>query len=345
MFTKARVFHSFIAAALTMVFSLHTQAATFKIATLSPDGSAWMVAMRKAGKELEKQTQGRVKLKFYPGGVMGDDKSALRKMKIRQLHGVAVSGGQLAKYFPDSQIYNLALGFRDFNEVDYVRSRMDEHILKGFEKNGFVSFGLAEGGFAYFMSNGSIKTPKDLKKHKVWAPGADPVTLKAATSLGITPIPLSIADVLPSLQTGLIDTVATSPVAALALQWHSQVTHITDLPLLYFYATLVVDKKAFKKLSPVDQTAMRTVLGATFKQIDKQNRLDNEAAFAAMKSQGISLEALTQEERSQWDNLGPTVEKLLVNEGKVNPETMKRMKGYLQDYRVQQEHRTQQAAK
>ncbi len=336
MFSNTRALHAFIVLSIILFTSLSTQAATFKIATLSPDGSAWMIAMRKAGKDLEKQTQGRVKLKFYPGGVMGDDKSALRKMRIRQLQGVAVSGGQLAKYFPDSQVYNLALGFRDFGEVDYVRSRMDQQIIKGFEDNGFVSFGLAEGGFAYFMSNGIIKTPKDLQKHKVWAPGSDPVTLKAATSLGITPIPLSIADVLPSLQTGLIDTVATSPVAALALQWHSQITHITDLPLLYFYATLVVDKKAFKKLSPADQATMRTTLGETFQQIDKQNRTDNEAAFAAMKSQGIALESLSSEERSQWDNLGPTVEQLLINDGKVNPVTMKKMKTYLQEYRTQQ---------
>lgn len=330
--SKASLFHTLL---LGLVFSIgtQTQAATFKIATLSPDGSAWMVAMRKAGKDLEKQTEGRVKLKFYPGGVMGDDKAALRKMKIRQLHGVAVSGGQLSKFFPDSQIYNLALAFKNFDEVDYVRSHMDKHIVQGFEKNGLVSFGLAEGGFAYFMSNGSIKTPSDLQKHKVWAPGSDPVTMQAASSLGITPIPLSIADVLPSLQTGLIDTVATSPVAALALQWHSQVTHITDLPILYFYATLVLDKKRFKRLSTADQKTMRSILTATFKDIDKQNRIDNKGAFAAMAAQGITLNDLTDEEKAKWAQLGPTVEKLLVNDGKVNPKTLEKMKKHLQDFR------------
>ncbi len=66
-----------------------TPAATLKIATVVPEGSAWMKEMRDAASEIEQRTEGRVKLKFYPGGVMGTEKAVLRKIRVGQLQGGA----------------------------------------------------------------------------------------------------------------------------------------------------------------------------------------------------------------------------------------------------------------
>ena len=95
-------------------------AVTLKIATLSPDGSYWMQKMRAGSEEIEKQTGGRVSLKFYPGGVMGDDATVLRKMRLHQLQGAAVTSGALNNIYPDIQLYNQILLFQSEQEVDYV---------------------------------------------------------------------------------------------------------------------------------------------------------------------------------------------------------------------------------
>jgi len=118
---------------------------------------------------------------------MGDDKVVLRKIRIGQLHGGAVVSGSLSDYFPDNQVYGLPLKFRSFEEVDYVRERMDPLLTGGLEKSGFVTFGLAEGGFAYVMSNAPVRTLDDLRKRKVWAPDNDLTTLEAVKAFGITP--------------------------------------------------------------------------------------------------------------------------------------------------------------
>ena len=128
------------------------QARTFKIATTAPDGSFWMKQMRVGAKEVKKETNGRVKFKFYPGGVMGSEEVALKKIRIRQLQGAAVSNGSLADFYPDSQIYALPMLFNSFEEVDYVRKLIDKNIIKGLENAGMISFGLSEGGFSYAMS-------------------------------------------------------------------------------------------------------------------------------------------------------------------------------------------------
>ena len=205
--------------------SLPAEATVLKIATISPDGSSWMRKMRQGAKEVEQLTEGRVKFKFYPGGVMGSDNVVLRKIRLGQLQGGAVPGGSLAKYAPNSQIYNLPLLFRSFREVDFVRERMDPIIVEALEEGGFVTFGLGEGGFAYLMSNARVTQVAHLKSKKIWVPDSDPTSVNTVESFGLSPIPLPLGDVLPSLQTGMINTVATSPIAAIALHWHTQVTH------------------------------------------------------------------------------------------------------------------------
>ena len=277
-------------------------ATTFKIATLSPDGSQWMQIMRQAATEVKTATDGRVKFRFYPGGVMGNDAAVLRKMRLGQLQGAAVPGGALAKFAPETQIYNIPLTFRSFEEVDFIRSQLDSKLMAAFENAGFVNFGLAEGGFAYLMSKKVIADPADLKEKKVWVPADDAASQAAAKTFEIAPVPLALADVLASLQTGLIDTVTSSPIATIALQWHTQVTSITDLPLVYFYGILTVSEKAFSKISASDQQLVRAIMGKAFEKIDKQNRIDNQSALTALTQQGIQLISLDAQQKIAWQD-------------------------------------------
>ena len=310
----------------SLLLSQLSIAAAIKIATLSPDGSSWMKTMRAAAKEINEKTEQRVKFRFYPGGVMGNDKSVLKKIRIGQLHGAMISGGALAKFAPNTQIYNLPLLFNNLEQVDYVRSKMDADIEKEFSDAGFVNFGLAEGGFAYVMSKHAIATPADLKKNKVWIPSDDPASESAATTFGISPIPLHLGDVLAGLQTGLVNTVTTSSIAAIALQWHTQVNYITELPLTYFYGLLAIDKKAFnKKISAQDQVIVNDVMRTAFTSINKQNRIDNASAYKAILEQGIKPIILTSEQKTLWQQkINESIANYL-KQGRISPDIYQRI--------------------
>ncbi|MDH5395446.1 MAG: TRAP transporter substrate-binding protein DctP, partial [Gammaproteobacteria bacterium] len=284
------------------LFTVSAHATVIKIATLSPDGTTWMKKMREAAATISKQTGDRVKFKFYPGGVMGNENSILRKMRIDQLHGAAVTSGSLTRYFIDADIYGMPFLFNSVKEVNYVRSHMDKLIIKGLEDKGLVSFGLAESGFAYILSNTPIKSVSDLRKQKVWIPDTESArdTVKA---FSLTPIPLPISDVLSGLQTSLINTIASSPIAAIALQWHTQVKYLTDMPLLYSWGTLVINKKIMDKLQKSDQEIVHRVMSEVFKGIDLQNQKDNISALAALKNQGIKFIIPEPNQVAEWKNL------------------------------------------
>jgi len=321
-------------AVLSLGLSANGYAKTFKIATLSPDGSFWMTIMKSAAKDIAAQTENRVKFRFYPGGVMGNDKAILKKIRIGQLQGAAFSGGALAARAPDTQVYNIPLLFRSYAEVDYVREQLDGRLEDDFREAGFVNFGIAEGGFAYIMSKKSIAAASDLKKNKVWVLSDDPASQSATDSFGVAPVALSIADVLTGLQTGLIDTVAASPIGAIALQWHTQVEYVLDLPIVYIYALLAIDEKAYNKVSEEDQLIVNTIMRETFKKMDTQNRKDNRAAFAALEKQGLKTVSPDESQLSEWKAKGAVAAESFSTQGKIDPELVSKVQSLLSEYRA-----------
>jgi len=304
-----------------------------KIATIAPEGQTWMNMMHQAADEVARKTDGRVRLKFYPGGVMGDNKAVLRKIRIGQLQGGMVTSGSLVTSFPDNQIYNLPITFNSFEEVDFVRGHMDQIIIDGLREGGFVTFGLAEGGFAYIMSKAPIRSAEDLRKHKIWVPEEDPIAVATARSFGVAPIPLSIAEVRTALQTGLIDTVTISPIGALALQWHTQVDYVTDTPMIYLYAVLAVDRKVFDKISPADQQIVNVCLSRVFKEIDRINREDNIKALKVLRNQGIQFIKPNKTELQEWAKLAETVPRRMIESGSLSQDILDKFEKYLKDYR------------
>lgn len=314
-----------------LLTSTVTHAAVIKIATLSPDGTAWMKKMRHAAKEISKRTDKRVKLKFYPGGVMGDENAILRKMRINQLQGAAITSGALTRFYKDTSLYGMPFLFNSQEEVIYVRKQMDKLIIKGLEKKGLISFGLAESGFVYLLSNNPVLSITDLKKQKFWIPdnAAAHNTVKA---FDLKPIPLPFGDVLAGLQTHLIDTIASSPIAAIALQWHTQVKYLTDMPALYGWATLVISKKALKKLKKSDRAIVHSVMEQSFKEIDVENQADNKAALAALKNQGINFVVPTEEQVKEWKSIAFEGNKNLVKNGYNSKKMFNLVKKHIADF-------------
>ena len=306
---------------------------TYKIATISPDGLSWMKKMRAGVKEINERTEGRVKIKIYPGGVQGDDNTVLRKMRIKQLHGGAVAAGSLTRFYPDLQIYNLPLQFRTREEIDYVRKNMDQGIIDGLAENGLVSFSLTENGFAYILSKKPIRGAEELKGVKVWVPSGDPISAKLIQAFGVSPIPLPITDVLAGLQTGLIDALIVPPIVALALQWHNHVKYVTNLPVVYIYTMLAMDKKAFESMAVEDQALVKEVMDRVFYEVDQDNRVDNEKAYQALLTQGIQEVQPDLDKMDDWRTQAEASIEALISSGEISQKSVDQLRLHLQTVR------------
>ena len=258
--------------ALAMIVSLPVHAGvTLKIATVTPENTQWMKDMRASAAEIKARTDGRVVIKYYGGGVMGNDSKVLGRIRIGSLQGGAFTPSALASQYSDLNLYGLPLIFDSEEEVAYVRERLDAKLQQGLEDAGFVNFGFAGGGFAILMSNTPVDELADLKGKKVWVPEGDSISYASMEALSLSPVTLPLTDVLTGLQTGLLDIVAMSPIGALVLQWHTKIKYITELPLVYTMGFMAIEKRAFEKISPADQAIVREVMNATYRNFDVVN--------------------------------------------------------------------------
>jgi TRAP-type C4-dicarboxylate transport system substrate-binding protein len=320
-----------------LVLGVTAQAATtLKIATLSPEGTGWMIELRQAAKAIRERTNDQVKLKIYPGGVMGDDKAVLRKLRVGQLHGAAMTSGGVMQPYPDIALYNLPLVFRDSAEVDYVRARLDKKLMAGLREQKFVGFGLAEVGFAYPMMKDPVTSVASFQDRRVWAPDNDPGALKAYSSFNITPIPLPIADVLTGLQTGLIDSIGSPPIGAIALQWHTQVDYALELPLMYVYGLFAITERAFNRMSETEQSIVTEELSAAVARVDAVSRKDNDAANQALIDQGLQWLQPSDAERAEWYGIADGANQRLKANEYVSAAMFDELMALLQEYRSAQ---------
>jgi TRAP-type C4-dicarboxylate transport system substrate-binding protein len=321
-------------AALLLFFAVPgAHAQTLKIATIAPEGSSWMNDMRAGAKVIEEHTEGRVKFKFYGGGVQGNDKQVQRKMRTGQLHGGAFASGAMNRFQKDGDLFSIPMVFNTIDEVRYVRSQMDNIIRQRLEDAGFVNFGFAGAGFAYMMSNQPLATLDDLKGQKVWIPEGDPVGFSALSALGVAPVIMPVTDVMTGLQTDLIDSVTVPPVGAVVFQWHTRLKYITELPIAYIYAALLIDKRAFSKLSEEDQEVVREVMEGTYRKFDQNGVRENSDALQALLGNGLQLVSPDTAQVSEWRGIVNASHRELANEGTFDVALLDQMQSLIDAYR------------
>lgn len=283
---------------LTMAWSTTAlaRATTIKVALVTPDGSTWTNTIREMAAELKKKTKKEVKLKIYPGGVKGDESDVLRQMRANRIHASGFSGVGMGIILPQIRILEAPLLFKNYAEIDHVKAKLFDQFATAFEKKGYVLLGFAEAGFVYFYSKKSLKGPQALKSVKMWAWKGDPVAETFLKTFGIRTYPLHLADVNTGLETGMIDSFYSPPLAAVAFQWTTRVEHILDYPMVNSTGALLISKRKFQRLSEENQALLRDISLKYCAKLVDLTRQENKAALVELTNAGIQVDTPTEDQ-------------------------------------------------
>ncbi|OEU45197.1 MAG: hypothetical protein BBJ60_04245 [Desulfobacterales bacterium S7086C20] len=280
-----------------------TYSQVIKLGTVAPEGSPWHDAMLETAQKWKELSGGRVTVRIYAGGVAGDEKDMLRKIRIGQLHATALTSSTLIEIVPDIEAISLPMLIRTDGELDYVIEKLGPEFEARLAKKGFKVLTWSSTGWIYFFTKEPVMTPDDMKKRKLFFWGSDTAYIKLLKSWGFNPVPLGIIDLLPSLQTGLVDSFPAPPTAALLFQMFALAPHMTDFRWQPLPGTTVISMRQWNKIPP----DLRPVLEDTAREIGArlQKRileLEKEA-IAAMKEHGLTVHPVSPPVEEAWRTL------------------------------------------
>ena len=280
-----------------------SKTAVIKIATLAPEGSTWTEIFNDLNAELKTATSNGVRLKIYPGGVLGNEKDMIRKMFVGQIHGALLTSAGLSTIFDEMDVFQIPFLFNTYDEVDYVLKKMDGFFKKGFADKGYILPSWSEGGFIRMMSTRPIASLDDLRKAKIWTWEDAPMAKAIFHEAGISAIPLSLPDVLVALQTGLVEVVYAPPSGAISLQWFTKTRYMTDFPLMYLIGGIVIKKNIFSKLSPDHREILLGLCSKYMDILKLEVRKENQEAIKVMAKHGVKLIRPSKEQINEFKDL------------------------------------------
>jgi TRAP-type C4-dicarboxylate transport system substrate-binding protein len=313
----------------------HSSALTIKLGSLAPNGSPWDKALRKISAQWSSISKGKITLKIYPGGIAGGEGDMLRKMRIGQLHAAGLTGIGMCRVFSGILAVQLPLLVRTDEELYYVLEKMKPKFEKELEAKGFTVLIWSKVGWVHFFSKKPVVTPDDLKKHKLWNYAGDPDGTQAWKKAGFHPVPLSVTELMTSLQSGMVDAFSTTPLSAAAYQWFGLAKNMCGMKWAPLIGGIVVSTKTWKKIPE----KMRIKLLDAARQIGNeiQAEIDNAdvQAITIMKQHGLKVHPVSRDVETQWLSvvqsgfnmvIGKSVDEASYNEVKQHLKTFREKK-------------------
>ena len=289
---------------LALVGSLVAAAAdartVIKMASLVPDASVWGKILKDMGADWQEETDGEVSLRLYGGGVAGNEADVVRKMRVGQLHAAALSVAGLTDIDEGFEIFEIPMFFESYDELFHVLAKTRPLLEKRLESKGYLMLNWGQGGWVHIFSKKPVRSVDDLRRLKIFSVANNEGMLQLWRRNGFQPVSLAVTDMLTGLQTGMIDAMPTTPLAALSLQWFRQTPYMQDLGLAPLVGATVITRRAWQKLSPAHQKKLLSAAQRTEKRLQEEIPDQDRRAVEQMTRHNMQVIEVTAEQEREW---------------------------------------------
>jgi TRAP-type C4-dicarboxylate transport system substrate-binding protein len=309
------------------------QAKTIKLATLAPKGSPWHEILLDMAAEWEAAAHGSLKVRVYPGGVLGDEPDLMRKMAIGQIDGAMVTAAGLTKLVPDMWVFGMPMIVRSYGELDYMRDGIASELQKQFRERGYMVLNWGEAGWVRFFSNTKVTTPDDLRGIKLFVWAGDPVTEAAWRAERFSIVPLPATELFSALQSGMVDAYATTTVASLSFQWFGMAPHMLDLNWAPLVGATIIRLESWNELPEPTRVQMLAAAEEAGRRFRERTRSFEAEAVRVMMENGLTVNEMTPEVLDLWE-AGAQGAREVIRRRYVSPQLVAHAQKLLAEYRA-----------
>jgi TRAP-type C4-dicarboxylate transport system substrate-binding protein len=278
-----------LAALLAALAPAASAQVTIKLGTLAPQGSTWHDILKELAQRWEQVSNGQVKLRIYAGGAQGSEGDMVRKMGIGQLQAAAISNIGMHDVIPEPQVMSVPFLFDDAAQMECAFEKLRPRLDAALERRGLVALQWSRIGTIHLFCNQPRRTPADMSTAKVWAWEGDPKSVEAYRAAGLHPVVLSATDIVPSLQTGMIDCVPNVPLYVLTARLFEKANHMMQVPWSYMIGATLVRKDTWERIPADVRPKLLAAAAELGRKADAEVKRLNVDAIAAMEKQGLKV--------------------------------------------------------
>ena len=272
-----------------------------KLGTLAPVGTSYHKAIMGMAETWRRESGGTVDLNIYAGGKLGGEAEMVGLMKVNSLQAALLTGVGLSEIEPGvTGLQNIPMGFHSLSEVDFVAQRLRPMLEERLAQKGFIVLFWVDSGWVRFFANKPMLHPGDLRELKLFSWSGYPDQIELYKSAGFNAVPLETADIVPGLQTGLIDAVPLPPFYAMAAQVDTRAGHMIDLNWAPLVGALVVRKESWEKIPAATRAALWQAAVTAGKEITATGRREMDESVSAMEKRGLKVARITPEIEAEW---------------------------------------------
>ncbi|WP_168203563.1 TRAP transporter substrate-binding protein DctP [Oceanispirochaeta crateris] len=320
---------------LMLIGTTTLSALTIKMGSLFPEGSAWDVTLKKMAREWSDLTNGKVRMKIYPGGIAGEESDMIRKMRIGQLDAAVLTNVGMTDIVTDSLIFSLPFLVQDEEELDFVVKELLPRFDDQFREKGFEVLIWSKSGWINFFSNSQIMTPEDLLKTRMAVSPNNPEMMEAFKALGFKIIPLGMNDTLMGLQSGMIDTFYSIPMAAAAFQWFALAPNLNPIDVTPVIGGIVISERAWQRIPDEYHAELKASMASVQREFVNETDRLNQEALRIMKDNGLQVMSPGENMEEVWRSFFKDSYSALVGENKlISEETYNEMNQQLDSFRA-----------
>jgi len=317
---------------VSLIVSAPVSAQVIKLGSLAPEGSPWDKALRRIAADWNAVSNGRLRVKVFPGGIAGDEPNMVRKIRINQLQGAAITGVGLGSIVDDIYAVQLPLLIRTTEEMEYVMAEMEPTLNRMLEEKGFKMVAWYLAGWAHLFSKTPAVTPAEVKRLKLQVDYSAPTITQAWKELGFRVVPIASTEVLTALQSDMIEAFLLTPLTAAAMQCFGLAKNMMDLPIAPMIGGIIISERVWNSISDDLKPELLSIVERHLDNLDRETAALEEEALAIMLENGLQINPVTPQIKAQWERV--MSEGLDLITGKViSAATVGEVKMYLEEYR------------
>jgi TRAP-type transport system periplasmic protein len=276
------------------------QAQTVKLATLVPEGSSWHLVLKETAEEWRRLSNGRVIVKIFAGGSLGDDHDVVRKMRLGTLQAGVLTSAGVAEIDRSVLALGVPMLYGSYDEVYAVLERLRPRLEAGLEAKGFVVLNWADGGWVCFFSKQPVARPDDLRALKLFSWVGDNDAVEVWKAAGMHPVPLTVPDLMSGIQTGLVTALGAPPQVAALSQYFVHARNMTDLRWQLLLGATLINKSTWEQIPAELRPGLLEATRKAGARLQRQIRESEAKDIAEMRQRGLNVVPVTAQARAEW---------------------------------------------